>query len=86
MQSIGLCSHLSFSWLANLAREPKEFFIGNAEVEQCRLCQEVLNQRMAEGYLPTGRIFDDVATVGKEAADLLALCDGLVGGFPCQDS
>lgn len=40
---------------------------------------------MREGLLCQGPVFQDVLTVADEADALLRVCDGLIGGFPCQD-
>ena len=44
-------------------------------------CVSILRARMAEGFLPGGKIHRDVQTVEPEDASSL---DGLIGGFPCQ--
>ena len=41
---------------------------------------------MSEGLLCQGPVFQDVLTVADEADTLLRNCDGLIGGFPCQDA
>ena len=49
-------------------------------------CRRILELRMNEGLLCQGPVFQDVLTVANEGEDLLRVCDGLMGGFPCQDA
>ena len=85
--SVSIQVHL---WLVSAA------FRGNAnqclhtssscfEVECDSDCRRILELRMREGLLCQGPVFQDVLTVADEADALLRVCDGLIGGFPCQD-
>ncbi len=56
------------------------------QVESDEECRSVLSQRMCDGFFHSVPIFKDVTTVKTDAQKELSDCDGLVGGFPCQDS
>lgn len=50
-------------------------------------CQAILKARIQDGLLDAGPIYGDVRTILDEAPkELLQEADGLMGGFPCQDS
>ena len=54
-----------------------------AEVEKSEHCRAVLRQRMAEGSIHKGAIFDDI-TRFKVTPQLKKGCSGIAAGFPCQ--
>lgn len=64
------------------------FFFGRflfPKVECSQYCSQVLVSRMTEGAMPTGKIFNDVATYEPTGA-VLDEAQAIAGGFPCQAS
>ena len=56
------------------------------QVEADPACRKILELRQKEGYIASAPIFRDVTTVVEDAGSLLNHCEGIVGGFPCQDA
>ena len=56
-----------------------------AEVEQSEFCQQVLRARMADKALPRVPIFGNVEDFHPHHEGL-GSCDGVIGGFPCQEA
>ena len=52
-----------------------------SEVEMSEYCRSVIRQRMADGLIPHGQLFEDVE---KVTASELGPVDGYVAGYPCQ--
>lgn len=77
-----LCAQLRFQMLLtaliwNLSRSTHE-------VEWDSFCQSVLASRIQDGLLPAAKILGDIESFHPEQHPEAAVCEGLVGGFPCQ--
>jgi len=54
------------------------------QVEADSFCAQIIQKRMAEGFLPPGQVHENVVTFNP-SPKVRESVTGIVGGFPCQE-
>lgn len=72
-----------FSGIGGISLALKDIAKPLAYVEIDKYCQKVLKERMDEGLLHKGDIFDDIKKF--DGTKYKEKCELIYGGFPCQD-